>query len=315
MLWTTAGGGSYHARVLAQVSRREVLRGASALSGVAALAASGLRSFAELLPRPTSTAAHGAGEVKSGGAIRLGIASYTFRKFYRAQLVEDMKQLRLRGVNLKDVHLPMGPSAEVKAAADELRAAGLELTAVGAVSFNKNDDEDVRAKFEYARAAGVPVIVAAPTREVLPRVERFAREYGMRIAIHNHGPEDKQFPSPLDVLAAVEHMDPRMGCCVDVGHCMRAGVDPVEAILRAGPRVFDVHMKDLAKRDDKESQVAVGEGLMPVRGIFEALIKLGYKGWVDLEYEIHENDPMPGVVESVAYMRGVLRGMGVEAAG
>ena len=163
--------------------------------------------------------------------VRLGIASYTFRKFDRARLLQCMKQLRMTDLNLKDVHLPMGSTAEVKTSADELRAAGMHLTAVGTVAFNKDEDADVRSKFDYARAAGVPVIVAAPTHEVLPRVERFAREYDIRIAIHNHGPEDKQFPSPLDVLAAVEHMDAHMGCCVDVGHCMRAGVDHVDAIL------------------------------------------------------------------------------------
>ena len=216
-------------------------------------------------------------------------------------------------LDLKDMHLPMESPEQVKASAAELRAAGMNLTAVGTVTFNKNEDADVRAKFDYARAAGVPVIVAAPTKDVLPRLERFVREYDIRLAIHNHGPEDGVFPSPLDVLAAVRGLDERIGCCIDVGHCMRAGVDPVEAIRRAGPRVYDVHMKDLANRTEKESQVAVGEGVMPVRGIFEALIKNGYKYYVDLEYEVHETDPMPGVIESVAYMRGVLDGMNVGA--
>ncbi len=224
-----------------------------------------------------------------------------------------MQQLHLRDLNLKDMHLPMGSPEQVRASAAELRSAGMNLTAVGTVAFTKDDDADMRAKFEYARAAGVPVIVAAPTREVLPRLERFVREYDLRIAIHNHGPEDKVFPSPFDVLEAVEAMDARIGCCIDVGHAMRAGTDPVEAIKRVGPRVFDVHMKDLAKQTEKESQVAVGQGVMPVRGIFEALIGVGYKYCVDLEYEIHEDDPLPGVIESVAYMRGVLSGMGYRA--
>jgi len=44
--------------------------------------------------------------------------------------------------------------------------------------------------------------------------------------------------------------------------------------------------------------------------MFEALIEIGYKGFVDLEYEIHGDDPMPGVIESFAFMRGVLAGLG-----
>jgi len=72
-----------------------------------------------------------------------------------------------------------------------------------------------------------------------------------------------------------------------------------------------VHMKDLANFQNKESQVAVGEGIMPVRNMFEALIATKYQGFIDLEYEIHADDPMPGVIASFAYMRGVLAGMGV----
>jgi len=106
-------------------------------------------------------------------------------------------------------------------------------------------------------------------------------------------------------------MDPRIRCCIDVGHTVRAGTDVVQAIREAGPRLFNVHMKDLANFQNKESQVAVGEGIMPVRNMFEALIATKYQGFVDLEYEIHADDPMPGVIASFAYMRGVLAGMEV----
>jgi sugar phosphate isomerase/epimerase len=242
---------------------------------------------------------------------KLGLCSYTFRNFERAQLIEFMKQLNMLALNAKDIknHLPTDPAEEDKALAD-YHAAGVELHAVGAIYFNKNDDDDIRAKFEYAKRAGVKVIVAGdPSPETLPRVERFVKEYDIRLAIHNHGPEDKLWQSPLDVLKAIEKYDARIGCCIDVGHTMRAGTNVVEAIKRVGPRLFDMHMKDLAKADQKDSQVAVGEGLMPVREIFETLIKEKYTGFVDLEYEIKPDNPMPGVIESFAYMRGVLAGM------
>ena len=242
--------------------------------------------------------------------IRLGIASYTFRKFDDAHLIDFMHQLKTPYLNLKDVHLPMKPLDQVAPLAAKYRAAGFKLTAAGTISFNKDDDEDIRAKFEYIKAAGIPVMVAMPSREVLPKLEKYVKQYDIKFAIHNHGPEDKNFPSPLDVLAAVKNMDPRIGCCIDVGHTMRTGTDPVEAIRKVGRRVFDIHMKDLAEERVRDSQVAVGEGLMPVRDIFRALIDIRYSGNVDLEYEIHDTDPMPGVVESFAYMRGVLAGMG-----
>lgn len=263
-------------------------------------------------------AARASAQTAASGApspINLGLASYTFRDFTRAQLIGSMQQLHVTGLNAKDAkdHLPMDPAAESTAIAD-YAANGIHLHAAGAIYFRQDTDADIRAKFDYCKRAGIPVIVAGdPTPETLPRIEKFVKEYDIRIAIHNHGPEDTLWPSPLDVLKDIKNLDPRIGCCIDVGHTERAGTDVVKAIHAVGPRLYNMHMKDLADFNSKESQVAVGEGIMPIRGIFEALIQINYKGWVDLEYEIHPDDPMPGVIASFAYMRGVLSGMGYNA--
>lgn len=286
-----------------EVSRRNILRGGVLLTG------------SMMLPKVNAVAA----PLKAGSVppFQLGLASYTFRNFDRSQLIGFMKQLGLTALNAKDAknHLPMDAAAEAAAVAD-YNAAGIALHAVGTVSFSKPDEADIRSKFDYAKRAGVKVIVAGdPDTKSLPIMERFVKEYDIRIAIHNHGPEDaKYFPSPLDVLKAIKGMDPRMGCCIDVGHCERAGTDPVAAIHAVGPRLFNMHVKDLTDFKSRESQVAVGEGKIPFRAIFEALTATGYKGFVDLEYEIHGDDPMPGVIESFAYMRGVLNGMGYQKA-
>jgi len=246
-----------------------------------------------------------------GSGIHLGLASYTLRNFSRAQMIGFLKQLNVSALNAKDVkdHLPMDSQQEAAALAD-YTAAGIKLHAAGTIYFAKDEDADIRSKFEYCKRAGIGVIVAGdPTPETLPRIEKFVKEYDLRIAIHNHGPEDKLWHSPLDVLKAVKGMDPRIGCCIDVGHAARAGTDVVQAIHEVGARVFNLHIKDLTNFQNKESQVAVGEGIMPVKKIFEALNAIKYKGFVDLEYEIHPDDPMAGVIESIAYMRGVLAGM------
>jgi sugar phosphate isomerase/epimerase len=246
--------------------------------------------------------------------VRLGVASYTFRNFSRAPMIGFLKQLRVFALNAKDVkdHLPSSAQEEA-AALEDYAAAGIKLHAAGAIYFKKDDQADIRNKFEYCKRAGIGVIVAGdPAPETLPEIEKFVKEYDIRLAIHNHGPEDKLWPSPRDVLKAVKGLDPRLGCCIDVGHTVLAGTDVVQAIHEAGPRLFNVHMKDLANSRDKESQVAVGEGVLPVRKIFEALAAVKYQGFVDLEYEIHPEDPMPGVVSSFAYMQGVLAGMGYE---
>ncbi len=242
-----------------------------------------------------------------GSPIRLGVASYTFRNFPRAKMIGFLKLLNVLELNAKDVkdHLPMDPREEAAALAD-YAAAGIKPHAAGTIYFQKDEDADIRGKFEYCKRAGIAVIVAGdPAPETLPRIEKFVKDYDIRFAIHNHGPEDKLWPSPLDVLKAVKGMDPRIGCCIDVGHTARAGTDVVQSIHEAGPRLFNVHMKDLTDFQSKESQVEVGKGIMPVKKIFEALTSIRYKGFVDLEYEIHPDDPMPGVIASFAYMQSI----------
>jgi sugar phosphate isomerase/epimerase len=286
-------------------SRRDFVR-SGALVG-AALAASG-GTFAQPQELPT----HG-----KAAPFHLGLASYTFRNFNRAQLIGFMKQLNVIALNAKDVkdHLPANANDEDAALAD-YAAAGIKLHAAGVISLAKDDDADMRSKFEYCKRAGISVMVGGdPTPETLPRVEKFVKEYDIRVAIHNHGPEDKLWHSPLDILKAVRNMDSRIGCCIDLGHTVRAGTDVVQAIREAGPRLFNMHMKDLADFHNKDSQVTVGDGLMPVRKIFEALSSMNYKGFVDLEYEIHPDDPMPGVIGSFAYMRGMLAGLGFASQG
>jgi sugar phosphate isomerase/epimerase len=277
-------------------TRRDFMRNAAVVSAASAL------PFGHI-----ATAAP-----KEEPPIRLGLCSYTFRNFTRAQLIGYMKQLNVNHLNVKDVkdHLPIDPAAEDAALAD-YKAAGIKLHAAGAIYFPKDDDADIRSKFEYCKRAGINVIVGGdPTPQTLPRIEKFVKEYDIRIAIHNHGPEDKLWPSPLDILKDIKSMDPRIGCCIDVGHTVRAGTDVVQAIHEVGPRLFNVHMKDLTDFQRKDSQVAVGDGKMPVPEVFQALTAIKYNGFVDLEYEVHADDPMPGVIASFAYMRGVLAGMG-----
>lgn len=240
--------------------------------------------------------------------IKLGVASYSFRKFSREQAIQMTKQLGTPYLNVKDFHLSLSSTPEqIKAAKKEFADAGIVLVGCGNVAFDKDDEADIRHKFEYAKLAGFPLIVCAPTHTTLPKLEKFVQEYNIKIAVHNHGPEDKNFPTPQSVLKAVQNLDPRCGLCMDIGHTSRTGVDIVASIAEAGPRLLDMHAKDLAKPLVKESQMPVGDGRLPIKGIFAQLVKMGYRGSVNLEYEIDENNPLPGMQKSFTYMRGVLK--------
>ena len=220
------------------------------------------------------------------------------------------KELGTPYLNVKDFHLKLDSTPEeIDAAKKEFADAGIILVGCGNVSFQKNDEADIRSKFEYAKRAGFPLIVCAPTAETLPKMEKYVKEYNIKIAVHNHGPEDKHFPTPQSVLKAVKDLDPRCGLCMDAGHTSRTGVNIVESMAEAGPRLLDMHIKDLADPMAKESQVPVGDGKLPIREIFAQLVKMKYNGSVNLEYEIQETDPLPGMKKSFAYMRSILGSM------
>lgn len=246
----------------------------------------------------------------SASGVALGVASYSLRNFSPTYLIGALHELGVSTVNLKSFHQPYDSSpARLAARRAEFEAAGIRIVGGGTITLQQDDDEDIRSYFEYARHSGMPLMVIAPTRRTLPRIERFVQEYGIAVAIHNHGPEDEHFPGPQDVLPVIRDMDPRVGLCVDIGHTVRTGIDIVEALAMAGDRVLDVHMKDLADLTDRDSQCVVGHGAVPVGPLFAQLAAMDYAGYVNLEYEIDEDNPVPGMMQSFSFMRGVLAGL------
>src|SRR2546430_3813363 len=221
-----------------------------------------------------------------------------------------VKALGTPNVNFKSVHLPFELSPEQLAAARrEIETAGLVIVGGGVITFDEDTDPGVEKYFAYAKAVGLPLVAAHAAPARLPRIERFAKQYDIKVAIHNHGPEDKHFPSPYDALPHVKKLDARIGLCIDIGHTVRTGTDVVRAIADAGPRLLDMHAKDLRDLTAKASQCIVGEGAIPIAAIFEQLETIGYGGYVNLEYEIDVDDPLPGMKQSFAYMRGALAGL------
>jgi sugar phosphate isomerase/epimerase len=274
----------------------------------ASVAGAALGALAPITSSPLSASRRGGQGVRS--ALKLGVASYSLRNFPRDKAIEMVKALGTPYINLKSMHLPYELSLEELAAARrEIEGAGLRIVGGGVIAFEKDTDEDVGKYFAYAHAAGMPLITAHADAPTLPRIERFAKQYDIKVAIHNHGPEDKRFPSPYDALKHVRSMDRRMGLCIDVGHTVRTRTDVVRAIADAGPRLLDMHAKDLRDPATVTSQCIVGEGVIPIAAILRQLETIGYLGYVNLEYEIDADDPLPGMKQSLAYMRGALAGI------
>src|SRR5437588_4777855 len=238
--------------------------------------------------------------------LKVGMASYTLRKFTLDRAIAMTKEAGVKYISLKDVHLPLKSTPiERRQARKKIVDAGLVLISAGVI-YMKNNESEIHDVFEYAKDAGIPTIVCSPDPQALDTVEKMAKKYDIRIAIHNHGPTDKKYPSPLDVLKMVKNRNSRMGICMDVGHTVRIGNDAVAVIQQCARRLYDFHMKDVTEATPKGKPTEVGKGVIDIPGVLKAMLKMKYAYHVGLEYETNADSPMPGVIESFNYIRHVL---------
>lgn len=237
--------------------------------------------------------------------LNLGMASYTFRKFSLKDTLAMTKRLGLGRIALKSFHLPLeATEEEINDAAEKVRKAGLDLYGCGVV-YMQNEDEVSRA-FNYAATAKMKVIIGAPNPDLLHMVNRMVDKYDIKLAIHNHGPDDKLYPTPENAYIKIKNLDPRVGLCIDIGHTQRAGVDPSESAKKFSDRLLDVHIKDVTAAAKHGQTVEIGHGVIDIPKFLRTLLELDYKGSVSFEFEKDPDDPLPGVAESVGYVRGVL---------
>ncbi len=264
--------------------RREFLQiaaaGAAALVAGPALGAEGGKK-GKARKKRAETPAPRAGRVLP---FELGLASYTCRKFDLAKTLEMTKRVGLKHIALKDVHLAMKSSPEqIKAVVAKVKEAGLDLYG-GGVIYMRNEAE-VNQAFEYAKAAGMRVIIGVAGPELLPLVDKKVKEYDIKVAIHNHGPGDKVYPMPETVYEKIKDLDKRIGLCNDIGHTIRAGVDPAASIEQFADRLLDIHIKDVTAADPKGGTIEVGRGVINIPQVIRTLVKINYTGMVSFEYE------------------------------
>ncbi len=277
-------------------SRRDFLRYAAA--GAAALGAAPA-AFAHAPDSPTPS------EPREKNPLRLGLASYSLRKFSLAQAIAMTKRVDLKYLCLKSFHLPLEATPEqIATAAKQVGEAGLELYAGGVITMRK--PEEVQQAFAYAKAAGMKMIIASPAVELLPLVEQHVKKHNISLAIHNHGPGDKVYPTPESVMEKIKHLDQRIGLCIDIGHTLRIGADPIADARRFAARLLDLHIKDVTAADPKGRELEVGRGVINIPALLKTLLDLRFAGVVAFEYEKDPDDPLPGLAESVGYVRGVM---------
>lgn len=241
--------------------------------------------------------------------VTTGIAGYTFAKFDLEKAIAMMKKVDIKYLSVKDFHLPLNSNAEkIQSVMKQFADAGINVYAVGVIYMKTK--EAVDEAFAYAKRVGVPLVVGVPNPELLDYTETVVKSSGIRLAIHNHGPEDKLYPGPKNVYDLIKDRDEKMGICLDIGHAIRAGADPAAAIKLYKNRIFDLHIKDvtLAAKDGKA--IEVGRGVIDFPALVKALHKVRYQGICSIEFEKDMTDPLAGLAESTGYFKGVVKSVG-----
>ena len=286
-------------------TRRQLLQAAGIGAAVSLAGASS--SMGQVRPAPSRSRVRGSAKLKAGKPqFELGLASYTLRKLGLDDTLAITKRLGLKYICFKSFHLPLDSSAEhIKQVVEKVEAAGLKLYGGGVIGMK--NAEQIEHAFEYAKAAGMKVIVAAPVPDMLGLIDKKVKQYDdIKVAIHNHGPGDKYFPIPSAAYKQIKNLDERIGICHDIGHTQRMGVDPSTETKKCADRIFDVHIKDVSAADAKGHGVEIGQGVIDIPKFLKTLLKIKYSGIVSFEYEKDADDPLAGLAESVGYVRGVL---------
>ena len=254
------------------------------------------------------------GNGEGAASFHLGMAGYTFNKFDIDKTLSFMKKIDVHYLCIKDFHLPIDASAD-QIAAFKAKLAEANVIGYAVCPIYMKDVEAVDKAFAYAQRVGVDLVVGVPgvwgdngpRYDVLDRVEQKVKETGIRYAIHLHGPDMPLYPDATSIWNDVKDRDPRLGICLDIGHDLRAGADPIKDLKRYAKRVFDIHLKDVTEGTKAGHAIELGRGAIDFPAFVKMLKKVGYKGSCSLEYEKDMSDPFIGIAESVGYFKAVIK--------
>lgn len=238
---------------------------------------------------------------------KLAIAGYSFLNFNLDESLKMMKRVDVHYLCIKDFHLPFKSTAEEIAAFHaKLKDNNVIGYAVGPI-YTKNKEEIDNA-FDYAKRVGVDLLIGIPAHADLEYVAQKTKEYNIRYAIHNHGPQDKLYPNAESIYNLIKNLDQRVGICFDMGHNKRDGRDSVADLQKFSKRIFDMHLKNVTVAANEGTTCELGRGVIDIPAFVKMLRKVNYQGCCSLEYEKDMKDPLAGIAESVGYFRGVCDG-------
>jgi sugar phosphate isomerase/epimerase len=279
------------------ISRRSFIKTGAA--GALMLTAGGLDAAAAVCSSPKK---------KSAGKedkFHLGAAGYTFVRFDIDTALKTLQKADVHYLCIKDFHLPLDASDQ-QIADFHAKCASYGVTGYGVGPIYMETEEEADRAFAYARRVGVKILVGVPNYEILPYVDKKLEEYPeIKYAIHLHGPDINIFQTASVIWDKVKDLNPRLGMCLDIGHDLRGGADPVADLKKYYTRVFDMHIKDESEASKAGWCVEIGRGKIDFPALVRMMRKVGYSGVCSLEYEKDMEDPFMGIAESYGYLKAV----------
>ena len=243
-------------------------------------------------------------EQRGSADFKIGVAGFTYREFNIDQTLKYLSQLGIKYFSVKDWWLPLDASKK-KMDAFKKKCAdyGIEGYILGPIYMN--DKEEVDKTFAYAQRYGAKMFIGVPAYEMLDYTIQKVKETGIKVAIHTHGPDGAAFPDIRTIVEKVKDPTLGIGCCMDLGHTFRSGMDVAGDILKFKDWIYDIHIKDESAADKSGNTIEMGRGQMDFVEIVKALRAIDYQGVVSLEFEKDGDDPHSGVSESIGYLRAV----------
>ena len=236
----------------------------------------------------------------------LGIKTYSFRSIpANPDVAAAVKECGVRTADLSGCHVNYAKPRSWPDVIAAYHDAGVHLSGIGVAGCSP-DEEKNRPFFEFARLAGCGVVsVTFPPEEhemTLKILEALSEEYGLRVAIHNHGGYDWLGNSTI-LRYIFARTSSRIGLCLDTAWCMQSGENPVAWLEEFGRRLSGIHFKDFTFAPDGTARdTVVGEGALHLPELLARFRALDFSGSAVVEYE--GDDP---VAASAASVRNILR--------
>ena len=245
---------------------------------------------------------------------KLSMQSYTFHLFTVVEALEKTHELGLHyievypghkmGEGFGDAAFGYALTTEQQNQIKEIaKSKDIKIVSSGVWTPQRDEWEKV---FQFAKDMELEFISAEPAREDWDVVESLAKEYKIKVAVHNH-PNVASYWKPEILLENIADRSSLLGSTADVGHYKRMDIDPIPALKQLEGRLFALHFKDIAPQgpEEKLEDVVWGKGILNVKGILEELKRQNFKGYFTIEYEANWENNLPEIKESIDYFNQV----------